>query len=113
MSLSAHNFSVSPSNFHYAPPRVFSAPVTGQTYEVVYLVDDDPHTREQVCAFLGVDHIAKRFGRAAEPVHVGPARELPPSVLEVLKVRFRPIYEGFAALYPEIGARWAARYYPP
>ena len=68
---------------------------------------------EQVCAFLGVDYIAKRFGRAAEPVHVGPAQELPPSVLEVLKVRFRPIYEGFAALYPEIGARWAARYYPP
>ena len=66
---------------------------------------------EQVCTFLGVEYPDKRFMRAAEPVHAGPPQELPPPVLEVLKGRLRPIYEGIAALYPEIGARWAARYY--
>ncbi len=68
---------------------------------------------ERVCTFLGVEYPAKRFARAAEPVHVGPPQALPLSVLDVLKGRLRPIYEGIAALYPEISARWAARYYRP
>jgi hypothetical protein len=66
---------------------------------------------EQVCAFLGVEYPGKRFARASEPVHVGPPQELPGTVLDVLKERMRPIYEGMAALYPEMGGRWAARYY--
>ncbi len=49
---------------------------------------------ERVCSFLGVEYPAKRFARAVEPVHVGPPQALPPSVLEVLKGRLRPIYEG-------------------
>ena len=68
---------------------------------------------EQVCTFLGVEYPDKRFARAAEPVYAGPPMELPPPVLEVLKGRLRPIYEGMAALYPEIGALWAARYDRP
>jgi hypothetical protein len=66
---------------------------------------------EEVCGFLGVPYRDKLFARAANAVHAGKAQEIPPAVLDILKYSFRPIYEKLAALYPEIGARWAARYY--
>lgn len=66
---------------------------------------------ENVCAFLGVPYRDKAFARAANPVHVGEAQAIPEPVLDALKQSFRPVYEQVAALYPEIGARWAARYY--
>jgi hypothetical protein len=66
---------------------------------------------EKVCAFLGVPYREKPFAKAANPVHVGEAQEIPPTVLGALKESFRPVYAEVAALYPEIGARWAAKYY--
>lgn len=66
---------------------------------------------ENVCAFLGVGSHDKVFAKAANPVHVGEKREIPPSVLAILKDRFQPIYEQFAGLYPEIGGAWMARHY--
>lgn len=66
---------------------------------------------ETVCAFLGVRYRDRPFAKAADPVHAGKPQEIPPVVLDALKTRMRPIYDRVAALYPEIGARWAARYY--
>jgi hypothetical protein len=66
---------------------------------------------ENVCGFLGVGSHEKLFTKAADPVHVGEKREIPPSVLAILKDRFRPLYEQLAVLYPETGGAWMARHY--
>ncbi|HTT99487.1 MAG TPA: sulfotransferase [Rhizomicrobium sp.] len=66
---------------------------------------------ESVCGFLGVGSHARLSTKAMNPVHAGEKLEIPPSVLETFKTRYRPIYERFAALYPEIGAAWMARHY--
>lgn len=66
---------------------------------------------EEVCAFLGVAGNERVFRRAAEAVHVGRAQEMPPTVYERLKQRYRPVYEGISAIYPEIGRRWMERHY--
>jgi hypothetical protein len=51
------------------------------------------------------------FRRAAEVVHAGRGHDMPPSVLERLKQRYRPVYEGVLALYPEVGRSWMERHY--
>jgi len=66
---------------------------------------------EKVCAFLGVAYGDEMFPKAADPVHAGEAQDIPPVILALLKERFRPVYDEIATLYPEEGARWAARYY--
>lgn len=66
---------------------------------------------QKVCAFLGVPYRDKAFAKAANPVHVGEAQEIPAPVLSALKERLKPVYDEVTALYPEIGARWAAKYY--
>jgi len=66
---------------------------------------------DEVCGFLGVKYRDKPFEKAADPVHVGTPQEIPPPVLESLKTSLKPVYDGLIALYPEIGARWAERYY--
>jgi hypothetical protein len=66
---------------------------------------------EKLCTFLAVDYLPDIFKKAAQRVHEGEAQEMPPAVLAVLKKNLRPAYDGIAALYPEIGARWMAKYY--
>jgi hypothetical protein len=44
-------------------------------------------------------------------VHVGPPKEMPPSVHARLKQRYRPVYDAISAAYPEIGQRWMERHY--
>jgi hypothetical protein len=66
---------------------------------------------ERVCKFLGVASNERFLRRAAEAVHVGRAAEMPPSVHARLKERYRPLYDGIEALFPEIGARWKERQY--
>ena len=66
---------------------------------------------ERVCRFVGVDYVESSFPEAAKPVHVGQSMEIPASILEILKSRFRPIYDEIAILYPEYGSRWRAQYY--
>jgi hypothetical protein len=66
---------------------------------------------ENVCSFLGVAIHDKVLAKSANPVHAGEKREIPPSVLAILKDRFRPIYERLAVLYPELGGVWMARHY--
>lgn len=82
---------------------------------LVFFMDDivaEPQAvLERVCAFLGVPYREKLFRRADNPVHVGEAQAIPEPVLAVLKNGLRPTYEGLMSLYPEIGARWAAKYY--
>lgn len=82
---------------------------------LVFFMDDvaaEPQALlERVCAFLGVRYREKLFRRADNPIHVGEAQAIPEPVLEVLKEGLRPAYDGLMSLYPEIGARWAAKYY--
>jgi hypothetical protein len=82
---------------------------------LVIFMDDigaTPNTvLERVCEFLGVRYRDRPFAKAADPVHAGKQQPIPPAVLDVLKERMRPIYDALALLYPEIGTRWAARYY--
>jgi hypothetical protein len=66
---------------------------------------------EQVCGFLGVAANERLVRRAAQAVHVGPAKEMPPSVHARLKQRYRPVYDAISAAYPEIGRRWMERHY--
>jgi hypothetical protein len=66
---------------------------------------------DKVGGFLGVGRHKKLLTKAANPVHVGEKHEIPPSVLAILRTRYRPIYERFAALYPEVGGAWMARQY--
>ena len=65
----------------------------------------------EVCGFLGVECHDRLFAKAANTVHAGTPQEIPPPILDILKSSLRPIYEKLATLYPEIGARWASRYY--
>ncbi|MBV9991208.1 MAG: sulfotransferase [Alphaproteobacteria bacterium] len=80
---------------------VFMDDVAERPYEVL----------EKLCGFLGVSYEPGVFKRAEESVHAGEAQEMPPAVLAALKENLKPAYDGIAALYPEIGARWTARYY--
>ncbi|HTT99486.1 MAG TPA: sulfotransferase [Rhizomicrobium sp.] len=66
---------------------------------------------ERLCGFLKVPYEEGFFPNAANPAHVGQEMEMPSSVLEILRDRFRPIYDDIAMLYPEYGAAWRARYY--
>lgn len=66
---------------------------------------------EGVCAFLGIRYQDRFFRRAGEPVHVGEAQPMPPSVEAILKTQLRPAYDGIAARFPEKGAVWLARHY--
>ena len=64
-----------------------------------------------VYRFLEVDCTPQMLGRADRPVHVGEEREIPPTVLNILKKRLEKTYREMAQLYPETGRRWAGRYY--
>lgn len=64
-----------------------------------------------VCNFLGVGYRPKLFNKSDNPVHVGEAKPMPPHIEAILKEKLRPIYEGMAELYPEIGTAWMNQHY--
>lgn len=88
--------------------------VPAERFMVIFMDDiiAEPNTvLEEVCGFLGVKYRDKPFQKAADPVHVGAKQDIPDAVLQSLKTSLKPVYDGIAALYPDIGARWAQRYY--
>jgi hypothetical protein len=88
--------------------------VPDERFRVVFMddiVERPQHVLEEVCAFLGVACAERVTRRAEEVVHAGRAQEMPPSVHARLKQRYRPVYDGISALYPEIGRRWMERHY--
>jgi hypothetical protein len=77
---------------------------------------DDIETNPQavlktICEFLGVAYRPKLFKKSDNPIHVGEAKPIPPHIEAILKEQLRPVYEGMAQLYPEIGERWMSRHY--
>jgi hypothetical protein len=75
------------------------------------IVRDPIAVLTRVCAFLGVAYRDKPFAKAANPVHVGEAQEIPPAVLATLKEGLQPVYDAMAELYPEPAAAWRARHF--
>ena len=75
------------------------------------IVGDPIAVLMRVCAFLGVPYRDKPFAKAANPVHVGEAQEIPPTVLATLKEGLQPVYDAMAELYPEPAAAWRARHF--
>jgi len=72
---------------------------------------DPARVLEEVCRFLERDCPKNVLEKAAQAVHVGAAKEIPAPVLDILKRRLQSVYQEFAVLYPDVGARWASRYY--
>jgi hypothetical protein len=94
--------------------RAWRAHVPEERFLVTFLDDITAAPQDvlkRVCNFLGVQYGEQVFPRAESPVHAGEAMDMPDSVREILKDRFRPIYDEIAALYPEHGALWRSRYY--
>jgi hypothetical protein len=88
--------------------------VSENRFLVIFLDDIETAPNDvldRVCNFLGVPAGERYFPRAENPAHVGQEMEMPPGVLEILRDRFRSIYDEIAMLYPERGASWRAHYY--
>jgi hypothetical protein len=66
---------------------------------------------DRICAFLRIEFDPKCFAQANDPIHVGKAMDMPPSIYVLLKKQLRPIYDGIVELYPQIGAAWRSRHY--
>jgi hypothetical protein len=94
--------------------RDWTARIPRERMHVIFMDDiaADPGTvLKGVCAFLGVEYRDTVFQSAANPVHVGEEKEMPPRIAAILKERLRPVYEEFAEFYPERAAGWMARHY--
>lgn len=88
--------------------------VPDERFHVLFLDDverEPARVLTEVCRFLETDCPDEILEGAGDVVHGGEAREMPPSVLDILKLRLREIYREFEVLYPEAGARWSARYF--